>query len=154
MNKYGLQLRLSSQQLDQNAVFCLGIPAEFVKMKKEKLIYNLNKNHPELKIMDTYIPPLKSIDQKITSIKISFATQSMVNTAIKKGIKLMDNFINVHNINRAKILGTPQCMRCYSFNHPIQNCTNKQKCLHCAGEHTYKVCPNKSKNLCQLLWWT
>ena len=145
LSKYGLELRLSSQQLDQNAVFCLGIPAEFVKMKKDKLISNLNKNHPELKIMDTYILPLKSIDQKITSIKISFATQSMVNVAIKKGIKLMDHFINVQNINRAKILGTPQCMRCYSFNHHIQKCTNKQKCLHCAEEHIYKECPNKTK---------
>ena len=146
LNNYGMELKLSSQQLDKNAVFCLGIPAGFTKIKKDKLISALNTSHPDLKIMDIYILPLKNREQNITSIKISFATQAMVNSAMRTGLKLMDHTITISKINRAKILGSPQCMKCYDYTHQTYKCKSNIKCLHCSGEHVYKNCPNKSKS--------
>ena len=65
---------------------------------------------------------------------------------MEKGIQLMDHQIQISNITRAKILDTPQSMRCYSFEHQQENCKNSQKCLHCADNHINKNCTNKSKS--------
>ena len=146
LKRYGMELKLSTQQLDQNSVFCLGIPAGITKVKKEKIISNINSNHPDLKVMDVFVLPLKTREQKITSIKISFATQIMVSHAMGQGIKIINHSIPITNIKRAKILGSPQCMRCYAFTHETYNCKNKLKCLHCSEEHFYKNCPNKGKS--------
>ena len=93
LSKFGINLKLSSLQLDQNLVFCLGIPANIIKIKKEKLMSDINKNHPELKVLDIYVLPVKTIEQKMTSIKISLATQLMVNKVIGQGIKIMEHKI-------------------------------------------------------------
>ena len=146
LSNYGINFKLSSQQLDQNSVFCLGIPANIIKNKKEKLISDINKNHPELKVLDVYVLPVKTKEQKITSIKISFATQLMVNKVMGQGIKIMEHKITPSNINRANILGSPQCMRCFAYTHSTKLCNNIQKCLHCSEGHVFKNYPNKSKN--------
>ena len=65
IHSYGLELKLSTQQLDQNAIFCLGIPAHSCKLKKDKLIHAININQPELKAMDIYVLSVKAKEQKI-----------------------------------------------------------------------------------------
>ena len=111
-----------------------------------ELIQAINIKQPELKVMDVYVLPLKAKEQKITSIKIAFATQMMVNQVMEKGLQVMDHQIQISSINRAKILGTPQCTRCYSFEHFQENYKNNQKCCHCSGNHIYKNCTNRSKS--------
>ena len=70
----------------------------------------------------------------------------MVNLVLNNGIQLSTHSIYVSQITRAKILGSPQCYKCFSFDHLYQNCTANAKCLHCSNEHMYKICPNKNKN--------
>ena len=65
LNNYGMELKLRPK--------CCLLPwnsSRFYKIKKDKIISNLNQNHPDLKVMDIYILPLKTREQKITSIKI------------------------------------------------------------------------------------
>ena len=59
LSSYGLELKLSSQQLDQNAIFCMGIPAHFCKIRKDEIIQTINTKQLELKVMDVYVLPLK-----------------------------------------------------------------------------------------------
>lgn len=44
-----------------------------------------------------------------------------------------------------------QCYNCQKFGHSAGNCTNRAKCVICAGEHKLADCPNKNdkeKNKC------
>ena len=145
LSKYGITLKLSHVQMDQNSIFCLGIPAELAKKTKQTLIKSIEDLNKELKVMDIYMLPLKSEEQTLTSIKISLATQDMVDKTLSNGLTLCYHSINVTHISRAKVLGTPQCFNCFSFDHDTGSCNNNKKCLHCTEHHLYKNCPNKSK---------
>ena len=116
------------------------------KLKKESFISHLNKNNNDLFALDAYIIPLKKADQTVISAKITLATQDMVSNAIKNGIILPNHKIEFSQISRSKILGTPQCNRCYKFDHITNDCSSPIICLHCTGEHTYKNCDRKSNS--------
>ena len=73
LKEYGLNLKLSTNHADQSSVFCLGLTAKFSKVRKDKLMYNLMANHPEQKIMNISVLPLKKSGQILTSIKICHA---------------------------------------------------------------------------------
>ena len=146
LSKYGIELKLSNNQMDQNSIFCLGIPAEMTKIKKQKIIKSIEENNKKLKIMDIYLLPLKSKDQILTSIKISLATQEMVDKTLSEGLSFCNHKIAITQISRAKVLGTHQCFNCFSFDHPTESCNKDKKCLHCGENHLYKHCPNKTKN--------
>ena len=89
--------------------------------------------------------PLKTRDQAITSTKITLATQEMVEKSIATGLKIHNHVVKVTQISRAKVLGTPQCFKCFSFDHETDTCNQEKRCLHCSEHHLYKECPNKSK---------
>ena len=45
LKKYGIELKLSKTQTDQNSIFCLGIPAAICKLNKKKIIDSIETNH-------------------------------------------------------------------------------------------------------------
>ena len=143
--KYGIELKLSNTQSDQNSIFCLGIPAALCKIKTDKLIKSIEDNHGDLKVMDIYMLPLKSNEQAITSAKITLATQEMVEKTLATGLTIHKHKVNITQISRAKVLGTPQCFKCFGYEHETNNCNEERRCLHCSKHHLYKDCPNKTK---------
>ena len=146
LEKYGIHLKLTRNQSDLNSVYCTGIPPSITKEKKENILKALSLNSPNIKFLDIYVLPLKEEGQNFTSAKITLATQEMVNLALNNGLQISTHAIYVSQITRAKILGSPQCYKCFSFDHLYQKCTANAKCLHCSNEHMYKVCPNKNKS--------
>ena len=143
--EYGIELKLSKKQADQNSIFCLGIPAALSKNNKKKIIKSIEYNQKDLKVMDIYMLPIKSEDQVLTSIKITLATQEMVDKTMSAGISICNHQVKITQISRARVLGTSQCFRCFSFDHPTESCQYEIKCLHCCENHLYKDCQNKSK---------
>ena len=41
LSKYGIDLKLSNILMDQNSIFCLGIPAELTKKNKQTIIKSI-----------------------------------------------------------------------------------------------------------------
>ena len=142
LSKYGITLNLSHVQMDQNLIFCLGIPAELSKKNKQTLMKSIEDKNKELKVMDIYMLPLKSEEQALTSLKISLATQDMVDKTLPNGLTLCNHSINVTQISRAKVLGTPQCFNCFSFDHATDSCNNNKKCLSCCSnlKKKFRIC--------------
>ena len=146
LENFGMKLKLSSNQADQNSEFCLGLLAKITQLKKNYILKSLSKHHSNIKFLDTYVLPLKNENQQLISIKITMANQEMVNIAISNGLKIYDHSILITEISRAKTLGSHQCIKCFIFDHTSETCNAIAKCLHCAKEHLYKDCPNKSKH--------
>lgn len=54
------------------------------------------------------------------------------------GQSRVEDFVNV-----------TQCFKCLEFGHLAKHCSNKEVCSHCAGEHTFKDCQEKTnEKLC------
>ena len=85
--------------------------------------------------------PLKNEDQVLTSTKITLATQEMVDKTMSAGLTLCNHHVKITQISRARVLGTSQCFRCFSFEHPTESCQLEIKCCE---HHLYKDCHNKS----------
>ena len=50
-------------------------------------------------------------------------------------------------MSSAKVLGSPQCFKCFSYDLEPDNCQVAYIiCLHCTENHLYKDCSNKSKS--------
>ena len=107
LKQYGLELKLSSQQLDQDAIFWLGILAKMTEFRKERIFHLIQKSQSNLKELDVYVLPLKNNEQQITSVKILFATQEMVGYTIKNRLKILEHKTNISQISRARVLGSP-----------------------------------------------
>ena len=109
----GFTLKLSSNQMDKNSVFCAQAPSAIKDMLKSDVINNISEQNKNLKVLDIYIPP--SNTNKSTGIKITLLTQAMVNQVLKDGIKILANYIDDSQITRARILKTIQCSKCNKY---------------------------------------
>ena len=142
----GLELKLNSNQIDKNSIFCVNGPAELWKAEKDIIISTINSFNEDIFAIDCYIIPPKSIFQKTASFKVTVATQKMASFAISKGFKVLNKYINPTQLTRSKILNTSQCSKCQAFNHGYNGCKNiKNVCPHCSLDHELKNCHNKKK---------
>ena len=82
----------------------------------------MSKQQPNIKFLDIYVLPLKKENQQLTSMKITMATQEMADIAILNELKIYDHDILITQISKAKILGSPQCIKCFTFDHTSETC--------------------------------
>ena len=142
LRKGGLFLKLSSNQVDKNSVFCVQVPSIIANTNKNDLIQNLCEQNKDLIVLDTYVPPSKNVNN--TSIKITLLTQTMVSNVLNNGIRILDNYIDECQISRAKILKTIQCSKCNEYGHGQIACKSQVKvCPHFTENHSLKDCKNK-----------
>ena len=66
----GFTLKLSSNQMDRNSVFCAQAPSGIRDMPKEEVINKISGQNKDLTILGIYIPP--SNNNTSTGIKIIF----------------------------------------------------------------------------------
>ena len=143
----GLSLKLNSSQCEKNSLFCINGPIAIKDIEIPILIRGLNMDNPRLHILDLYILPPKSPNQKTLSFKITVATQKMTNHILQKGFHFIANYINPTQITRSKILNTIQCNKCQNYSHGYNNCkSTKSVCPHCTLDHILKACPFKTNN--------
>ena len=141
----GFNLKLSSNQMDRNSVFCAYAPGGLIDMQKSDIINNISDHNKNITILDIYIPPSKNNNS--TGIKITLLTQAMVNHVLKNGIKMLGNHIDDSQISRARILKTIQCSKCNKYGHGMNTCKSATKvCPHCTNNHSLKDCNKKDEN--------
>ena len=141
----GIFLKLNSNQIDKNSIFCVNGPSSLHKERKADIITELNIYNPDIHVLDCYVLPPKSNSQKTASLKITVATQIMTNTLMNKGIQFENKYINPTLLTRSKILNTSQCPKCQQYNHTYNSCKHTNHiCAHCAGNHEIKNCQNKN----------
>ena len=146
LSDIGINLKLTSTQIDKNSIFCVNGPAELWKEDKDLILSTINSFNDEIFAIDCYVIPSKSINQKTASFKITVATQKMASIAITKGFKILNKYINPTQLSRSKVLNTVQCSKCQDFNHGYNGCKNvKHVCPHCSLDHELKNCINKNK---------
>ena len=142
LRELGLSLKLSSNQMDKNSVFCSNAPKELANMEHNDIIKNLSDLNKELVILDAYVSPIKN--NKNAAIKITVLTQTMISDILNNGIKVLNTRIDESLITRAKILNTIQCTKCFNYGHNYDRCKNQNHtCPHCTQNHILKNCPNK-----------
>ena len=138
----GFNLKLSSNQMNRNSIFCTQAPSGIRDMTKEDVINDISSQNKDLTILDIYIPP--SNNNTSTGIKISLLTQAMVNQVLENGLKILANQLDDSQITRAKILKTIQCTKCYKYGHGLNTCKSPFKvCPHCTKNHNLKECNYK-----------
>ena len=95
----GFKLKLSSNQMHRNSVFCAQAHSGIKDMLKNDFIYTISELNKNLTLLDIYIPP--SNNSTSTGIKITLLPQTMVNQVLKKVIKILANYIDHSQITRA-----------------------------------------------------
>ena len=150
LDTIGLTLKLNSNQSEKNSLFCINGPLRMRDTPKQQLIKNINKDNPHIYILDIYILPLKSPNQRTLSFKLTIATQKMTNYIIQNGLHICQSYVNPTQLSRSKVLNTIQCSKCQNYTHGYNNCKSiKNICPHCTLDHELKACPNKSNpSLC------
>lgn len=80
--------------------------------------------------------------QELASLVIEFSTPEHANAALDYNILIgREVYAGVVFNGACKSM---QCFRCYSYGHITVQCTNKEACGHCSGEHSSKDCPGNS----------
>ena len=90
----GIFLKLNSNQIDKNSIFCINGPSSLFNERKSDIITELNIYNPDIHVLDCYVLPPKSNSQKTASLKLTVATQVMTNTLMNKGIQFENKYIN------------------------------------------------------------
>ena len=86
--------------------------------------------------------------QELASLVIEFFTLEYANAALDYNILIGQEVYAGVVLNRA--CKSMQCFRCYSYRHITVQCTNKEACGHCSGEHSSKDCPGNLPSPCTL----
>jgi uncharacterized protein YhbP (UPF0306 family) len=89
----------------------------------------------------------KKDNKQLPIIQIELNDKNIYDNLLKFGIKL--GWFN-YRVSIWKFDDSPiQCYKCQKFGHNQRHCTSeKQICLICAGEHSYKSCDNKQNVKC------
>ena len=139
-NEIGLKIKLSADQIDKNTIFVNSAPISILETDPDVLLDELNKDNPNIVALTIYAPPTKSFRQKLTTLKITLASRTMVNSCFKYGIKIKGCLIPSANIKQGLYLTTPQCQNCNGF-HPNNQCNKENPiCAHCGGNHKKHTC--------------
>ena len=80
-----LTLKLNSNQSEKNSLFCINGPLDMRDIPKHLLIKNFNRDNPHIHVLDIYVLPPKSPNQRTLSFKLTIATQKMTNFIIQRG---------------------------------------------------------------------
>ncbi len=96
---------------------------------------------------------IKKKSKKFTTIvKGEMDDEASFNEIIRKG--LFVDFFHF-KVTEWEFYDQPlQCFKCQKFGHRKENCKeDKEVCLICAGEHSYKLCKNKDNVIIMSGYW-
>ena len=140
----GLEIKLNNEQQEKNTIYVNSAPITILETDPDQLLEEINRDNPNLMILNLYAPPLKSYKQKLTSIKLTLASRIMTNSCFKFGIKIKGCLIPAINIKQGLYTKTPQCNNCNGF-HQQRNCSKEfPSCAHCGGKHKRFLCDSKN----------
>ncbi len=86
--------------------------------------------------------------QELASLVIEFFTPEHTNAVLDYNILIGREVYAGVVFNR--VCKSMQCFRCYSYGNITVQCTNKEVCRHCSGEHSSKDYPGSLPSRCTL----
>lgn len=116
------------------------------------VIRNIPDFIPELEVQEALIDKGFTVE-KVCQMKSQTRKLPMFLVYIAK----KDNYEDIHNLKSllfARIKVEPyqprllQCYNCQEFLHGAKVCKREIVCMHCAGAHDTRTCPDKSKAKC------
>ena len=143
-NEIGLEVKLTSDQIDKNTIFVNSAPISILDTDPETLLKELNNDNPKMLALNIFAPPLKSYKQRLTTIKITLVSRIMVNSCFKYGVEIKGCLIPSNNIKQGLYLKNPQRQNCLGF-HTNNQCTKEfPTCAHCGGKQKKYLCDSKN----------
>ena len=118
-------------------------PKAIFELDPEQMLHTINMDNHNIIAINTYVPPPRTPDQNLGSIKISMITRSMVNSAMTFGIRVLGCRMLPSDIKQGQYLTTPQCNFCQRFHNHNQCEKLLPSCPNCALKHKRFQCTNK-----------
>ena len=102
-----------------------------------EIIASIEELNEWAKVEEVYKLPTTS-----KMMKIRFSSQSMVQTAMTKGVVVLHQFIPHWNIEREIFVRLNPCRNCFAYDHKIKDCQEEQKmrCTYCGEGHKQADC--------------
>ena len=143
LKELGLTPKLSSREMEENTIFVNSAPKAIFELNPEQMLDTINKDNPNIIAINTYVPPPRTTDQNLGSIKITFVTRNMVNSAMAFGIRVLGCRMLPSDIKQGQYLTTPQCNFCQRYHNHNQCEKLLPTCPNCAQKHKRFQCTNK-----------
>ena len=143
LRELGLIPKLSTKEMEENAIFVNSASNAIFDLDPIQMIDTINKDNPNIIAINTYVPPPRTPDQNLGSIKITMATRNMVNSAMAFGIRVLGCRMLPSDIKQGQYSLIPQCNYCQRF-HEYNQCERLlPSCPNYALKHKRYQYPNK-----------
>ena len=103
----------------------------------EEIMDSITQLNEWAEVEDMYHLPTTS-----KMIKVRFASQQMVQTALTKGLVILHQSIPYWNVEREIFVRLTPCRNCFGYDHKIKDCPQEKKmrCTYCGGQHKQTEC--------------
>lgn len=107
----------------------------------DEIVENIHQLNDWAEVESVYRLPTTS---KI--LKVKFKNQTMVQTALKKGMVILYQNIPHYNIEREVFVKLQPCTNCFKYDHRVKDCSEPKtmKCTFCSGPHKQSECREKT----------